>query len=69
MFRFSTKLAKVSDQENDYRPKSAYVDVTLCPRSIYDRQRRRALNTRRALCVELAKSSLLALELQKLAAG
>ena len=40
---------------------------TVDPRSIYDRQRRRALNTRQALCVELAKSSLLALEWQELA--
>ena len=47
----------------------AAMSCTLYPRSIYDRQRRHALNTRRALCVELAESSLLALEWQELAAG
>lgn len=47
-----------------------HVDVTPYPRSIFDRQQRpSALNTRRALCIELAESSLLALEWQELAAG
>ena len=37
--------------------------ITPYPQSIFDRQRHRALNTRRALCVEPAERFLLALEL------
>ena len=40
----------------------ATVDITLYPQSIFNRQRYRALNTRRALYVEPAERFLLALE-------
>ena len=45
------------------------VDVTPYPWPIFNRQQRRALNTRRALCVELAENSLLALRWEELVAG
>ena len=40
----------------------ATVDITPYPQSIFNRQRRRALNTRRALYVEPAERFLLVLE-------
>jgi hypothetical protein len=43
--------------------RSTTVDVTPYPQSIFDRQQRHTLNTRRALCVDPAERFLLALEL------
>ena len=46
----------------DFCGHTALFTTTPYPQSIFDRQRRRALNTRRALCVEPAERFLLALE-------
>ena len=40
----------------------ATVDITLYPQLIFNRQQRRALNTRQTICVEPAERFLLALE-------
>ena len=42
--------------------RSATIDITPYPQSIFNRQQRYTLNTHRALCVEPAKRFLLALE-------
>ena len=49
--------------------RSVTVEVAPYPQSNFNRQQRRFFNTRRALCVEPAKSFLLTLEWQESAVG